>query len=1073
MAPSRIHRQARRPARAVSVRWLALLPLLLACLSAPSLAADKVNILIDLRLGLWMDRVRLVLETDGELGVRFSHDNTMLHLNLADINQQSLMTALDTVLPVDHDYIEKASSQVTDAGTRLDLKLRQAVHAEVFKLAPEGGFGHRWVLDLFPRSAPRVTAARIGEAEERTRIVLESKHDLGATLVMLSRPRQLLLELDNTASSGAMSALVESLAAGHPYISSLEVQAGEKDSLQLLVNLRGPVRADMFALKPFGSYDHRLVLDVYPQGGLGNFPEPATRSEAELAEPSLAPPDPPAAEPAEIVEDEPTYTPTSSPSRADPATPDYSDAAEGWYEVQINDQSTGHTALALVNNDGSVLLDGRDLREWRLVAPPASALEHLGSDYYPLAGFPGLSYQLNERRQEISITVPAGLFESSALTGRSAGMVKPDPSPLGGFLNYQLAASGTSDSNSVSGFLDLGAFNGWGAARSKFLARSESNSEGDSLIRLDSTWTRDDPASLRSLRLGDAITRSSSWGGAVRFGGLQWGRNFDTQPGFVTLPLPGMSGEAALPSTVDLYINDALRLRREVPSGPFSIQDLPIVTGRGEARMVVRDLLGNEQVITEDYYASSSLLRKGLHDYSYEAGMIREDYGRASNNYGRALAVGTHRYGFSNSFTAEIHGEFLEDQQSIGLGADWLLPFDGVLSTSLAASDSHRGSGQLFSLGIQRQGDWLNVGAESQLSTRDFVRLGMTSELSLPRQQSRAYLSFSGGKVGSFGLSYTQRDHYIESDFQRDDVRLVSANYRLRLGGFGSLSVSAIRSLESGETSLNLHLSLPISAQRTSASISRSSGRGEPQNNVQIQRSLPAGSGVGYHLRAGQGASDYQRGGISARSNTGSYSLEAARSDEQTSYQIRAGGSLAAAGGALFHGRELGESFGVVRVPGFANVRIYAENQLIGKTNGQGYALVPRLRPYEQNRLAIEQADLPMSAQIRALEIKVVPRFGSAVLADFPVTQNRDGLLRLFLDDGEPLPLGAVVVVEGQRERFPVGYGGELYLTGLEDDNVLTAYWEKRSCRVELAVGETDDPLPDLGDHHCRQENYR
>ena len=143
---------------------------------------------------------------------------------------------------------------------------------------------------------------------------------------------------------------------------------------------------------------------------------------------------------------------------------------------------------------------------------------------------------------------------------------------------------------------------------------------------------------LASLRLGDSISGASSWGGAVRFGGAQWATNFSLQPGFVTFPLPGISGEAALPSTVDLYVDSALRMRRQVPSGPFSIQDLPVPSGRGDARLVVRDILGREQIITQPFDTNSRLLKQGLHDYSYELGFVRRDFGIDSNNYGRPMA---------------------------------------------------------------------------------------------------------------------------------------------------------------------------------------------------------------------------------------------------------------------------------------------------------------------------------------------------------------------------------------------------------------------------------------------------
>ena len=92
--------------------------------------------------------------------------------------------------------------------------------------------------------------------------------------------------------------------------------------------------------------------------------------------------------------------------------------------------------------------------------------------------------------------------------------------------------------------------------------------------------------------------RHEQLGGGGALGGLQWATNFSTQPGYITFPQPGMSGEVALPSTVDLYVNDALRMSQEVPSGPFSIQDLPVTTGQGDARCCVATCLGAKQVIT-------------------------------------------------------------------------------------------------------------------------------------------------------------------------------------------------------------------------------------------------------------------------------------------------------------------------------------------------------------------------------------------------------------------------------------------------------------------------------------------
>ena len=51
------------------------------------------------------------------------------------------------------------------------------------------------------------------------------------------------------------------------------------------------------------------------------------------------------------------------------------------------------------------------------------------------------------------------------------------------------------------------------------------------------------------------ISAAGAWGRSVRFGGIQFGTNFSTQPTLVTTPLLFAQGEAIVPSTVDVFVN--------------------------------------------------------------------------------------------------------------------------------------------------------------------------------------------------------------------------------------------------------------------------------------------------------------------------------------------------------------------------------------------------------------------------------------------------------------------------------------------------------------------------------------
>ena len=137
-----------------------------------------------------------------------------------------------------------------------------------------------------------------------------------------------------------------------------------------------------------------------------------------------------------------------------------------------------------------------------------------------------------------------------------------------------------------------------------------------------------------TLRLGDTIATGGALAPPVRMAGIQYATNFGTDPAFVTFPLPTIGGLARQDSVVDVFIDNVQREARSVPPGPFALESLPVVTGAGEVQLRVTDLLGREQLITQSYYVSSRLLKPGLHDFGYELGALRRDYGRESFDYG-------------------------------------------------------------------------------------------------------------------------------------------------------------------------------------------------------------------------------------------------------------------------------------------------------------------------------------------------------------------------------------------------------------------------------------------------------
>lgn len=111
---------------------------------------------------------------------------------------------------------------------------------------------------------------------------------------------------------------------------------------------------------------------------------------------------------------------------------------------------------------------------------------------------------------------------------------------------------------------------------------------------------------------------------------------------------------------------------------------------------------------------------------------------------------------------------------------------------------------------------------------------------------------------------------------------------------------------------------------------------------------------------------------------------------------------------------------------------------------------------------------MPFDATLDRLRLDAVPYYRSGVLLDFPVQRVRAGTLHVVLEDGSPLPSGALARFEGQEKEFPVALRGEAYLEGFADSNRIVFTWRGQRCTLDVPYPRTSDPLPELGKYVCK-----
>lgn len=736
-------------------------------------------------------------------------------------------------------------------------------------------------------------------------------------------------------------------------------------------------------------------------------------------------------------------------------------------EVFVNGRAAGLVVPFTLHTDGTLVTSPEQLTNLGIRLPSAIATNHVE---VALKGLPGMTFEYDEAAQTIRFTLAPDAQQPTVIEGRDVPpRADPQRPPLGAILNYTLFASATNGPDGatfdgVSGEFEARAFGSFGLIEHSFIGRSNSDSR---LLRLDTTYSYEDPAHATTYVAGDFVSSGFAWTRPVRMGGLQLRRSFDIRPDIVTVPLPSFTGTAAAPSTLDLYINDSRALSTNVQQGPYQIAQPPVVYGSGKAQVVLRDALGRRSVSTSLFYASPDLLVPGLTDYSAELGFARRNYGSKSYDYsGRPIASVSYRRGMTPSLTLVAHGEAAGGGlTTAGGGGIMTLGTFGLASVAVAGSRTPGNAGALVDFSIESRTRHFSVLLRTQRTYGSYEDLASWTAASSPQRLSersiygqpseidQGSLSLPLWSGSSIGFSYV---NLRRADDGRS--RIGNTSFTQQLGNLGLFANASRDFTAKGSTSVFAGLSVPLGG-KVSASGGISRARGGNAGYVEAARQGAHEPGAfGWSLRAAKG--DRQEAEGIARYSTNFAFLEATGlySDGQETATALMEGAVAVVGGVHAVTR-LDDSFAVVEV-GAPGVKVSRENQAVGTTGRNGKLLVPDLAPFVSNRLSIDPAGLPIDARVEATETTATPFARVPIRVDLRVQAGRGAALVTLVDPQQkPIELGSTVTLEGKDQEFVVGYDGETYIEDLSAENtVLVKTPDGATCRArfpfQAVVGE-------------------
>ncbi|MHC8395693.1 fimbria/pilus outer membrane usher protein [Pseudomonas sp. LB3P93] len=740
--------------------------------------------------------------------------------------------------------------------------------------------------------------------------------------------------------------------------------------------------------------------------------------------------------------------------------------AQLFLELVVNQMNTGRV-VAVEQRGGRFFLPASALRDTGIKLPENSGTE------VDLDSVPGLHSEYDSGAQRLLLEVPPDWLPEQFVGNRQAYPRTPALSSFGALLNYDLYLNDTDDAGTyLAAWNEVRLFDSWGTLSNtgqfrRTLSGEAVSARSNGYLRYDTTWRYSDDERLLTYEAGDLVSGALPWSSSVRLGGVQVSRDFGVRPDLVTYPLPQFAGEAAVPSSVDLFINGYKSSSAELQPGPYTLTNIPFINGAGEAVVVTTDALGRQVSTTVPFYVTSSLLQKGLSDFSVAAGTLRRDYGLRDFSYGPGVTSGSLRYGLSDNLTLESHAEASDSLSLGGVGGNLRLGNFGVLNTALSQSRFDGESGQQLSLGYQYSSQrysffWQRLQRRDQYADLTVVDSPYTT---LSTRSEQATLSLNLDTWGSLGVGYFD---VRAADDSR--TRLLNLTWSKPLWRNSSFYLSANREIGDSNWAVQAQLVIPFDLRGSLAISSERSKTGQNQQRVNYSRAVPTEGGVGFNLGYAHGdGPDYRQADLTWRLQ--SVQLQAGvygNSDAETRW-ADASGSLVWMDRQVFAANRIDDAFVVVSTEGYADIPVRYENQQVGQTDRNGHLLVPWSSAYYRGKYEIDPLNLPANVRSPNVEQRIAVRRGSGYLLEFPLTKVIAASIVLVDAQQQELPLGSNVVHEQSGAQTVVGWDGLVYLENLQKHNSLrVTLADGKTCQVQFAVDLNQDQVPLIGPLVCQ-----
>lgn len=768
-------------------------------------------------------------------------------------------------------------------------------------------------------------------------------------------------------------------------------------------------------------------------------------------------------------------------------------------DIYLNDNKIETRKVKFDDLNGKLQpeLTPEQLRSMGIKLEAFPALQLMAADK-PIIGLsqyiPDADSQFDFSRQRLNLSVP-----QAALTSEARGYIAPSQWDQGlpaALVNYNFSGSNTrrdgrpgSDDNY---YLNLRTGLNFGAWRLRNYS-TWSDGGGQRQWQNVNTYLQRDVQALKGqMTLGDSASPGEIFD-SVQFRGAQLASDDNMFPDSLKGFAPVVHGIAQSNAQITVRQNGYIIYQTYVPPGPFAITDLYPTASSGDLDVTITEADGSERHSVQPFSAVPVMLREGRLKYAATAGEYRSVIPDALKP---GFAQGTLIYGLPANTT--LYGGLLVSDrynaQVVGLGHGFgdlgSLSVD-VTQAKTELRDGSNHSGQSFRFQYAKDIEVTKTTftlAGYRYSTSGFYDFKEANELGTTslddwrqrynkRSKAQVNINQSLEQYGNFYLSAWQQDYWRESGYERN----LGAGYNLSYNSITwgvSYTYSQSPGNNANDQQFAINIQVPLSKWLPNSWASynmNTSKRGSTTHQVGLSGTTLADNNLNYNLQQsysnqGEGASGNVNANYKGTYGEMQGGYNYAKDAEQLNYGLQ-GGIVLHPYGVTFS-QQQGETLALVRAPGASGVKI--ENNTGVRTDWRGYAVVPYVSTYRQNRVALETESLAENVDLDGNVQTVVPTQGAVVLADFKTRVGRRVLMTLSYQ-GRPVPFGATAALRQNNDNSAnssiVGSDGQLYMSGVPDKGQLRVKWgnaANQHCQVNFALPDQGATTITAADFVCR-----